>query len=359
MKKNKTESEQYKLVSERLKPGVVIKNYQELCKILELEKKTGNAKISQLRELERFFSFEKEGQKFIIKKIFDSPLSKSDKRLVYVTLIETLLLDFFISEDRTTIKVTKNKLWQRLGMINQNYVKGERSSALMNYLKSSDEVIENGWQVYQWHVDKAYQNSRKKLNETTKRAMKSLINRKLIQACDSVIMAVPIDKDRAIEIRNDETIEKILACEKAALNDLGCANINEVLYGRKLKKYFEIRNERLRNLGYGYIFRVYKIICNRKYLRQAKEENIRKLKEELNNKLIEFLFRQADKDYEKNVADLQNGKTEFKYQDYYTEVQRLIITKILKLGENDITDFIESVELNNEIRDGIDDQLPI
>ena len=60
--------------------GMVIKNYKELCTILNEEAKTGKAKQLQLKNWKRYFDWEKDGQKFIIVDIYDTPLPKEDLR---------------------------------------------------------------------------------------------------------------------------------------------------------------------------------------------------------------------------------------------------------------------------------------
>ena len=67
---------------ENLKVGLIVKNYKEMCKLLEQEPKTSNSKKAQLKEWERYFDFFKDGQKIVITKIYNSPLNKIDGRTV-------------------------------------------------------------------------------------------------------------------------------------------------------------------------------------------------------------------------------------------------------------------------------------
>lgn len=53
---------------------MVIKNYKELCCLLEIEPTTSNSKKAQMKELSRFCSSHKEGQKIIIDEIYEIPL---------------------------------------------------------------------------------------------------------------------------------------------------------------------------------------------------------------------------------------------------------------------------------------------
>ena len=45
-----------------LKKGQVVKNYKEMCLVLQEEIKTGKSKQLQLKDWERYFSYHKEGQ---------------------------------------------------------------------------------------------------------------------------------------------------------------------------------------------------------------------------------------------------------------------------------------------------------
>lgn len=332
-------------------PGLVIKNYNELCAMLGLDNTRGNTKKANLKNIQRFCEFEKQGQKFIIKKVFSNPKEKIDKRVsgnrsVYVTLIETILLDCFIRKNKTSLNFTKNQLWEELGMINRNYATNFEKKSFLCELQAIDN------RTRQWHIDKAYSNSRNKLNHITKTALNSLKNRKLIEYRDEVIIAY--DGKNYFEVTEPWQIEKILQCEKETLNELGCKDLKEVIFNSdkriNMKKYITMRNKKLRNtLGFEFIFRRYSIICNRQYLQQGLQENISELKKVLNSKIIDYLENQAKKDFEKNRADLKNGNTHFIYPNYYVDIQKLIITKILKIDESLADEFITSLQIENEL----------
>lgn len=63
-----------------LRKGKAFKNYKDLCNKLGLEVKFGNSKISQLKELERFCKYHKDGRQFIIDKVYAKPKTKVDGR---------------------------------------------------------------------------------------------------------------------------------------------------------------------------------------------------------------------------------------------------------------------------------------
>lgn len=61
--------------------GMELKNYKVLCNALGLKYyKSGHSKECQLKDLKRYCEWDREGQKFIITKIYKVPLEKIDKR---------------------------------------------------------------------------------------------------------------------------------------------------------------------------------------------------------------------------------------------------------------------------------------
>ena len=63
-----------------LQKGQVIKNYKELCEIMSWKVSAGKQKQIQLKDLERYCIFHKEGHKFIIDEVYSSPKEKIDNR---------------------------------------------------------------------------------------------------------------------------------------------------------------------------------------------------------------------------------------------------------------------------------------
>lgn len=114
---------------ENLKEGQVIKNYKELCKVLEIEPKNGGeSKKSQLKDIERYIKYEKQGQKFIIIKIYDNPKEKIDKRVnnkggnntVFADDIEKLILNMLSKSKDDTVTIARGQLYKALSMCNNS-----------------------------------------------------------------------------------------------------------------------------------------------------------------------------------------------------------------------------------------------
>ena len=63
-----------------LKQGQVYKNYKALCEQLGEQPKTGKSKQLQLKDWERYFTYHKDGNKFVIDEVFSEPKEKVDGR---------------------------------------------------------------------------------------------------------------------------------------------------------------------------------------------------------------------------------------------------------------------------------------
>ena len=63
------------------KKGNIIKNYPELCKVLREDEKSGKAKSEQLERWKSYFSYIRDGHKYIIDKIFDDAIIKENERI--------------------------------------------------------------------------------------------------------------------------------------------------------------------------------------------------------------------------------------------------------------------------------------
>lgn len=68
-------------IKENLTEGMILNSYRELCKVLNVDIKGGNSKMSQMKEIERYVRLEKEGYKFIVMEIYEIPLQKIDGRI--------------------------------------------------------------------------------------------------------------------------------------------------------------------------------------------------------------------------------------------------------------------------------------
>ena len=107
--------------------GDVYKSYKELCYALREEVTSSNSKTAQIENWARFFKFRREGRKFIIEEIYDTPLPprvvKRNKPSEYADLMYPLLLELMGKSKDHSICDSKIKLMERLGFVNSDYYK--------------------------------------------------------------------------------------------------------------------------------------------------------------------------------------------------------------------------------------------
>ena len=115
-----------------LSEGLIVKNYKELCKLMDEPIKNGRSKVYHLKEIERFFRYCKSGQKFIIEEIYNIEKTKElTKRSKYIQEIENILVAHLSGvDDNEKMKVNRvlslGSIVELLGMANESYNIGNR-----------------------------------------------------------------------------------------------------------------------------------------------------------------------------------------------------------------------------------------
>ena len=125
-----------------LKEGQTIKNYKELCEILDIKATTGNSKKSQLKELELYCNYIKDGNKYIIQEIYNEPIQQLGIGL-YKEDIELLILDLLArnKESNYFVSLTIKNLLRALEMVNNNFVEVYNYKEPKKQFNKLNEVI--------------------------------------------------------------------------------------------------------------------------------------------------------------------------------------------------------------------------
>lgn len=109
--------------TKNLTVGMKIRNYPDLCALIDEKASTGKSKQLQIKRWEQYFRYHRDGYAFIIDEIYEQPLSSSPRKLrsdnIYTELIEKILISKLKTEHE--IRIGKNKLYQILGFFNENY----------------------------------------------------------------------------------------------------------------------------------------------------------------------------------------------------------------------------------------------
>ena len=289
-----------------LTEGQVLKNYKELCGALDIPIKGGKSKLLQLRDIERYFNYKKEGNKFIIGEIYKSPLEKVDNRIdgnnsIYAEYVDKLLLHM-CSETYDSkykyITLSTNEILKRLNIINENYRTGRNLiNQFSRYLEIPIETIHDFY-------DNTYKRNKKLLESALNRlAKKSLISWNIV-----VKVAT---KEGDHRLASDGEIEGFLEIEQEVLKKLGMDNKQEVfLFGRWNEFSKEVNKTLCELTGFRYYYNAYKIITTKAFRRMLLNELDKESSEnELNAKLYFSSIQSATTRHDKIAEEYKASTT--------------------------------------------------
>lgn len=350
----------YDIDTSALEIGMVIKNYKELCRLLNQEVKSGKAKRLQLEEFKRYFDFEKSGQKFIITDIYDTPLTIEDRRKlgnnsIYVKYIEMILLQYLAKQEGYTRTFTKRNWWGLLGMVNKKY-----NRIAPKQLEKIDYTITP------FEINNFYQRCNKKLEQILFSALNNLKNRKLILwELQTVIVVINENGKEVYFLADDEEKKRILQVERYILkNVMGYEKIFQIFSKNKQIEYYQKVNEKLYELyGWHHYFKQIKLIYTPEDVIEAiQQSEIELQKEILNEKIITALNDNAKEKYDtenkkweetcKNLiwGDYRDSVIYRKWlPDTYIEAQRILTDELINIGHKENKILLQHFEEDDEL----------
>lgn len=338
----------YDLVKvENIKVGDVIKNYKFMCNILNEDKKEGASRKYQIERWGRFFSYRKDGHKYIIEKIYDSPIEKSETRgganntVNYIENIEKLVLNLLAQEDANgQVFLSRNRMFQMLSMVNDNYSKGKyKTMRLSNYTNiNKDEILD------------FYEASDNMLKRNLEKALNNLSNRSLITWKNSLtvgILHADVEKDangnllvtrinredeygdietefelstptKSIEHRKAtvEEEKKILSYQREVLRELDLESPHEAIKKGKGSYFYKTVSDRLfeDELRIYLYYKSYEVIFNIEDVTSELEEYDEL--EELEKLILDLNVKAAiEKDLNNSIIDRYSGNVRNRYNN--------------------------------------------
>lgn len=356
-----------KIITSKLIIGMTVKNYKVLCELLGQPEKNGKARKLQLEDWKRYFDWEKSGQKFIITDIYDTPLTKEDKRKlgnnsIYVKYIEVILLQYLSKQQGYTKTFTKRNWWELLGIVNNKYGK-----------KTEKELTDLDYKISPWEVKHFYQRCNKKLEEILFSALNSLRSRKLItyeiqtmivkwnpqKHCDEYFEATDNQKKQILEVEH-YVLHNVMKYEKMI----------QVFLKFQQQEYYQKVNELLHQYyGWNHCYKQIKIIYTPEGVRAAYPELEAKLQKELlNEKICEVVDENAKSIFLKWQTDYKQWRDEISSKEWiedgkiiprpkkpfrpnvdeetYLGAQGILKNELIKIGHRNMVfsaeDFLES-----------------
>lgn len=144
----------------------------------------GNDRTYQIKHWKRYFNFEKQGHKFIITEVYDTPLpcqdSRSCRKGTYVKYIESLLLRF-LSDQRNNnhIDIVKRDLYSILGITNIRFFalrNKEGRNDFIDEMKDESDIPIDKISVFNFKM-----RAEAKISQILSTALKSMSKRNLIE----------------------------------------------------------------------------------------------------------------------------------------------------------------------------------
>lgn len=303
---------------ENLYPGLVVKNYKEMCTLLHQSPTSGEARQNQIKNWERFFSYNKIGQKYIVTEVFDEPIEPEHReyqRGIYVKFIEIILRTLLSTKENNYYDVTKQQLWQDLGMINKKYKRIELSELNREIKECVISLPE---------MKTFYRKCDSRLSEILKSSLNSLMSRRIIDyRIQKTILLSNNNKELNYMVAEGELNDKIRNIERHVLETMQVRDMEEVRKSLRYDEFYELRDK------YGYelygwirIFDRYHIEFDKATILDniaADKQELQQITQEFNNKIIEAI----DKSNETMIKN-QHEKAKLKYIEEINKKKVLI-----------------------------------
>lgn len=333
----------------QLHEGMIVKNYKEMCRLLNQTVQTSNSKKAQLAEWQRYFDYEKSGQKFLItnvKEVPDEPNEHRVRRGLYVSYIEYLLTKYLANREGYVVTITKKELYILLGMTSEKLFDNQiKASHLNNKDKTTTcEILD------------FYNRAEAKLNSIVTAALNSMQSRSLIKYNKEYVATTNVyNKDGllvedTIVITDQFTISQILKLENQALRELGLNSQHEAIFRNKIKEFYR-RVDELANQQFGWLrIRshlqiIYTIDQMQKWL-PIQDQEVQRLSTayqmlNLNKKIINYVNNQAKDRYDKQrqMLDDEWGGLNPMYSskihivsDKYVDIQLQLSEELMKIS---------------------------
>lgn len=255
----------------------------------------------------------------VITEIFEQPKEKVDKRTdgIYIKSIEVILLHELAKRKDYTATFTKNALWHRLGMVNDNYKKISNAD-----LKTLDNCITD------FEINHFYQRADSRLTGILKTALDSMQKRWVIEYTSQYRI---MDTNGNRRVAEDIDILNIITLKKKVAHMFGCEDEREIFPKMKTAEFYKILNHYYAHyFNWKYVYKEFKLIFNVHVVRDEIPKVEMELQRELlNGKVAEALNRGAAQNY------ATSGERKFKLPKMYIQAQNLLTDILIKQEGND------------------------
>lgn len=293
----------------KLEKGQVIKNYKELCKLLGVEVKGGKGKQYQMREIERYYKFRKEGYKFIVEEVYSEPKEKIDNRVnnggnntKYEDLMDKIIINTLI--EYGYIEESFSEIMNILDFFKPKYIDlnkaGYKKFAEINNLGVGFTL------TYQ-----------QKLNNVVKKCLETSLNRLDKNGIITYEKRINVRDKNFNEYLADTKMEKLInKYEKETYEEMGIKYYNRILTDVN-RRFKNMVSDKLDIMSYWNVYCFELVDKNIKPV----DEDIDELKRRLIQSVIDAVKNKKSKDEFGNVF------YPYSYEKYDEQIDKL--TKLL------------------------------
>lgn len=294
-----------------LYPGLMLKNYKELCTILDIKPtNSNNSRKAQYKELERYCTYTKQGQKIIIGELFPDPLPKQDNRKEgnhskYVEHVKFLLLNKLSQCEGYICTFTKNNLFEFLGMVNPLY---------LQRVYAKQMITDKDNRISTFDINHFYMRANDRLTRILFDSLNSLKNQFLIsyREMDIIVRLNNKGEKEYTEATNKET-KIIIDVKRQVLKEMELNSLMQVIFKFKSEEFYSRVSEILKEeYDIEYTFKQFELVFTKENiideLNRLESKHHRK---ELNNKVIDTINTNAKNTYDKNIEKYERELENF------------------------------------------------
>lgn len=284
-----------------LKEGMIVKNYKELCKILEIKEATSNSKKAQLKDLDMYAKYKKEGHKFIIEEIYPRAKDREDGRVsgnnsVYKNDIEILIMDMLSKRGKKIDMISIGSLLKATSIVSSRY-----SRRWFDKCRIHEEI-----NIPIDYINDFYDITQSTLKRHVETALRSLRSKALVIWHEDIAIAFKDGKHK----KSDEDQKKaILDAERNIMDYMGLDDRQHVFLSGKwdrFKMYVEMILDHEIDLDYYY--NVYSIAYNKDtVVETVGKEKLKRTQRQLNENITTQLKLSNDTRHETAQAKVKKG----------------------------------------------------
>jgi hypothetical protein len=311
--------------TENLYEGQEISNYKELCEILEMPVKTGNAKEIQIKDVERYCKIGRNGHKMNILEVYSIPIKRIETkkdmgtRSIYVDDISIQLMGYLSRNKKNEegVFLTANQIFLETGMMNSKYLPTK------NTIK---EFIEHApVNITKDDVSSFYHRTEKKMREIMKVTLENLRRRFIIIYR---IRHMIKEKRGSWHFASEAQEENILDTRNDVLKIMGLTVFDQAIYYGRVMEFFQRVQDLLKeNFDWEGCYSGYYISSGERL-----EDNIARYKQEIEEK------RKYQLSLNSNIIKYISGKIGNLYNktklEYDNEINRIYDEIEEQFGEN-------------------------